>query len=100
VNLLQLGARGRGDDGEPFPQLGWRRERLSSGWPWQAEPARSRAKQSSGGMARGRRKWETSPSAGNVRTGKDRSTWGGGHRRHTVTVESPCMVSRAGDRRE
>jgi hypothetical protein len=91
---LQLGARGRGDNDEPFPRLGWRREQLDGGWPRQADPARRRVKQSSGGMAPGRRKWETSPSASNTRMGKDHSMWGGGHRRCTVIVESPCAVSR------
>jgi hypothetical protein len=35
---------------------------------------------------------------GAERTGKDHSTWGGGHRRCTVTVESLCTVSRACER--
>jgi hypothetical protein len=73
--LVQLGARGRGDNGEPFPRLGRRPERLGGGWPRRAELARRRAKQSIGGTARGRRKCETTPSAGNARTSKDQSTW-------------------------
>jgi hypothetical protein len=52
-------------------------------------------KQSSGGMARGKRKWETRTSAGKAQTGKDHSTWGGGHRWRTVTVASPSMVLHA-----
>jgi hypothetical protein len=48
---LQISARGRGDDNEPFLYLGWRREWLRSGWPRRAEPAWRKVKQSSGGMA-------------------------------------------------
>jgi hypothetical protein len=41
---------------------------------------------------------DESPLLGHLRTGKDHSTWGGGHRRHTVTVMSPRAVSGARER--
>jgi hypothetical protein len=41
---------------------------------------------------------DESPLLSHTRMGKDHSTWGGGHWRLTVTIASPCMVSRAGER--